>query len=477
MGLSFPPAGFQHPAASPLAIFMGALTLGAQGQHPCGDAAITVIGDSTGQGDDRWPYRLASLLAAAAPNACVLYHEWDLAGSLTTDIAGDYGAARVLQAGASGQRCLTFVQGTDTGTRTLTQAEVGLWTPGGPLQLEWEGAPVTWQRGAESVLICLFVTAGSNKSFRWYINSANQLAFDWSSDGNSFTGVTSSAALTFTAGQRVRLRMQFTPSTGVWLMSYSLDSGATWTNISAGTYGATSINQTTTANYEIGGRGLTTSLFGKIYDVQIRDGLSTGANGGARIMNPVGVTAWQPQNNGTPCGSVGGSTTLHFYNGSRAGENLSQYFSDAVRFPKLVRAHHGSIVLLNTGHNEAGNPGAYSLNKELLTPLAAWVAQVKARVPGAAIGMVTQNPRIAPDVKGPLHAQRMVQMAMGGFQLGMFVIDTFHAYLRQGDWGANPTRYINPDIPSGGLGVHPTSFGSDFQARTILAAALDRVGG
>ncbi len=471
----------KRPLSSPVSTLMSNLTLANSGQGAyAADVAVITLSDSTGFGDDRWQYRLlANDLAPAFPNVCVLYREWDTGGTTSTDVTRDYGPWRTISCPAAGPSYIQFVSGTDTATRQLTAAEVGAITSGS-LQGEVDVALANWQAGTEQDLVSQFATTTGNKAFRFYISTANKLTLGFSCDGNAETAVSLSTANTYTAGQRVQLKFQITPNNGgggyTYLFASRTPGTAAWTNLASqvGTTGACSLNTASTAPYEIGGRGLLANAFGKFYEVFIRDGVATSGYAGGPVMNPQPITVWQRYNSGAASGSIGGATTLRWNNGARSGENIA-YFDAAIRFKLMAPPFMGAAVILNTGHNEAGSPGSYSLNRENLTGWAGLNTDLKARLPAAAFAMTTQNPRIAPDTEGPIEANRVLQQAMWGYQNGWTVFDTYRAFVTDPRFIANPTVLINPDIPSGGLGVHPTGAGSQLYADTVWGYLNDRL--
>jgi hypothetical protein len=180
--------------------------------------------------------------------------------------------------------------------------------------------------------------------------------------------------------------------------AYTSTDGDTWTQVGISnvtTGGATSIFVPTTTNWEIGGRGGNGSMLaGKVYEVQIRDGID-------------GKTSTRSRS--TPGYSTRHQALTSF---PALAAVLLSISSMARRTADLdLRCIHwhartsapGQLVFLSTSHNDADKVGA-----SLTSAWDSWLTALKARLPGAAFCLLTQNPEISPrtlDLTKP-HAQR-----------------------------------------------------------------------
>lgn len=348
---------------------------------------LQVIGDSTGDDTEEFAYQLGVQLGAAFKNWAFVYEKFD-------DSAQQYGLPTVISPGAVGERYIDYSGGGQK-SRYLATSVVGY--PVGDLEGRYDLALDSWTPGATTSLGGLW-GSGTNKSWRFRINNASTLTLEYTADGTVIKTATSSVGLpAFLAGQRYRVGYQLDIDNGAsgstvsfW---YQMDTGA-WTKLGSDVTNAgalVSLNQPA-GNYELGGTQSATSVIsGKIYGVEIRDGI------GGPVLNPMPLEGWANEEIATP---LGGSPTVYIKNGSVSGKDLA-YFYNATRFPKVCPKGNHPVVLINLGHNQN------QLGPDLITEVDALQAKIDARLPCAQAVALTQNPRISPGTAAEAYANRV----------------------------------------------------------------------
>lgn len=422
------------PACEGLRAFMSAMHRAEQ------SLLLQVLGDSTGDESDEWPYLLGSDLAARFPNWAVVYHLWN-------DSAHDYAAPVVISAGAAGERYINYTTGSLT--RTMDPTLFGEVT--GDLDVRIDLALDDWTPGAD---VSLSGRWGSStaKSWRLRQKTSGAPSLEYTADGSTIVTATASAAVPFSDGQRGRLRVTLDIDNGAsgkdvkfWTQAIG---ATTWTQLgstqtSAGTIGA--LNAPGGVSYELGGTGSATSVMaGKVYGYGIRQGID-----GPRIT-PALLEGWATQDILSP---TAGSPTLHIFNGSAGGRDLT-YFSDSTRFPKLTPPGNHPVLILNTAHNET------TLASALVAKVDAFQTLVDARLPCTQIVALTQNVRMSPATVEQ-HAHRADTIARRVVKNGGGFIDTRMEFLTD---GRPMTDLINVD------GIHPNSAGRAVEGAAVVRA-------
>lgn len=407
--------------------------------------SLIVVGDSTGNEATEWVYRTASeVIAPLVPGARVQYCGWD-------DATQDYSAWTVIQAGASGERGLRFA---GAGYASLPVSEM-VSRSSGDIDVAIRLSLDSWATGTQQMPIAWIGSAG-NRAWRVYLHTNNNLRFEWSADGTNLNVVESSAPLGFAAGATKWIRCTLDVDNGgggYTVTMYTSDDAITWTQIrqvvtSAGT---TSV-YAATADYTIGAANGTGSINGTVYEVRIRDGIS------GPIINPQPIEAWFGQTS-TLDGqaTLVGSPTVYVVNGAMPGQGID-YFTNATRLPRMMVPHLGAMVMLSTSHNDPG----YHHGRALYTAWDSWIADIKSRLPGAGITLLTQNPRngaVATWAKD--HAIRVRRLMMYAARNGLGCIDTYSMFK-----GADLSVVIEPSD-----GIHPTKpAGVDVQLRAVTRA-------
>lgn len=411
-------------------------------------AILCVQSDSTGNDTDEWVYQTALVLAASHPDAHVIYRLWD-------DTNQRYNAAEVMQAGPLGQRHAYF----PANARTFNLPLTAFTAITGDIDIRAKVSLDNYQRGAAQTLVARYGTAG-NRAFMFGLNSSNYLQFTWTTDGTANITVTSSAALTNAAAEEVWLRATLdvdNGNTGRTCTLYTSADGVTWTQVgqsATSSGGATSIYDAAAQEYEIGGRGSAGDIIlGKIYEVQIRNGID------GHIQNPQPIESWSPRgpSGSYVAGTFGGSPTLHVINGAKPGADAT-YLTDATRFPKMVPPIAGGVIIQSCGHNDGVNVGlAYQTIRDN------WLAQVKDRCPSSLIAIITQNPQIAPSDANVIanHVRRYSEMLAWAMRNNVPVANTYAEYLRD-PRGLSVLIKID--------GIHPTADGSLITRDCVLAS-------
>lgn len=398
-------------------------------------AAVQVQGDSTGNATDEWVYLLTQWLGERHPDAHVKYKVWN-------DATQAYGAWSVVQAGAAGETRATF---NGTTTRTMFTAPVDIPAVVGDIDIRARVSMDDWTPAVTATLISHYGAAGS-RCWKLSIAPAGGIDFIWTTDGTTNIQKVTATPTGFANGTEGWVRVTLDVDNGAGGYSwrgYKSTDGVTWTEIGSSitnTGGATSIFNNPAQEYEIGGRGSTGDLWaGKVYEVQIRDGID------GKITNPQPITSWMPRvaSGGFVPATFGGGPTLYVINGSHPGASLT-YLADATRHPKMVHPYAGSLNFQSCSHNDGSSFGAaYVAARD------AWQALTDARAVGSQTAVLTQNPEVTP-IESPsihAHAQRRKLLAAWAARKGLVLVDIYGRFLAN-PGGAAPLLQAD--------GVHPT---------------------
>lgn len=380
-------------------------------------ASVMVLGDSTGANTYNWPYTFG---AQVVPAGCQVMYK------IFNDTTQDYGAWTVIQAGTTtrngvaGEPNIRFPSGT-LAQRIQFPATVG--APASDIDVRIKVSLDDWTPAALNTLMAYFGAAG-NRSWRFYVNTAGSLFFEWTADGTTIIS-SGSTALGFTDGSTnwVRATLDVDNGGGGYTLTYykSTD-GVTWTTIgtpvttSAGT---TSLYTPTGINYVIGTANGGSPLIGNVYEAQIRDGI------GGPIMNEQPIENWHFTSSTFDDGAqspIQGSPTLYVVNGSVSGQGLD-YFNDTTRFPKMTPKHPSAVLIVNTSKNDS-----LYLGDTLKTKLDTLTAAIAARQRFVSTCFMAQNPNISPATPIEMQAIRTREMAQYAKSKGYSVIDVCRAF-------------------------------------------------
>jgi lysophospholipase L1-like esterase len=432
-------------------LFTGLMATLSAGVGSCG---LQVVGDSTGATTARWPYLLGQSLASLYPAYSVLWMPWD------NESASYNVAPTTIQAGPLGDR---YIQVTDTaithpgdGTTVAGDLEVmvdvqpdGAWNPAGGVQ----------------TLACRFDNA-PDRMFRLQLKTSGGygiLGFDTSVDGTNIIGPvnsdTTNLQTVFGTNVRGKIRVTYVAATGAVEFYYSTSvqwgfTGVTWTKIGAtktlGTTGALHM-PTGGAGYALGARTGTAEPFvGKFYGVRVNNGI-----GGQSVVSHL-IDHWQTPNTQTGTSQWGGSPILMIVNGSYSGASIVEM---AANLTAMTPLHGQSAVILSDGHNDT-----YSRNAAYVARVQAAITAIRTRFPGAALGIIGQNPRIPPATFINQHAIRRALLANLASMNGAQFVDIYRAF------SADPRGLA---VLTNADGIHPSDAdGSPLWRDVMFATAV-----
>lgn len=407
------------------------------------------VGDSTGVGTTRWFYKLFAnkIGPLGTPNACIIYCAWD-------DTTQTYGAWTQIQAGALGQRYIVMdashmvrVLGGDLVAATSADLHCRVYI-----------SPDDNTPAAQKRIIGQLGGAGNQG---WYIiqNTNGTFQLSWSADGTNLLSSSQSTANAIADGTAYWLDVSLDVDNGgggyTVVIKTSVDRGANYTTLlnqvtSAGT---TSVFAST-ADMQVGGVSGSGKWAGKVYQVELRDGI----NGAIRC--PVSIEAFFDDT--TPRLAWGGSPTIYMYNGSMSGAGIADannsndpYLRKSTRVPKMLPISPVQVVFLNTGENDTSERAV-----GFYTCFADWLDKLQARSPNA--GFIAQNqlPRntaVTPtgDAGADSHAEQMNGLPLMLQKRGVGCVMTYAAVSKAIMRGQYTLAEAAPD------GVHQSTAADD----------------
>jgi hypothetical protein len=417
--------------------------------------ALGITGDSTADDDGsgsmsalfasgglRWFERAARKIAAAYPAFHVISRKWNP----TTE---DFDPWVTVQAHPAGRRYVNIVG------RSLR------WRPwdgsvpafaSGNLDLRMLVQVDNWASGAERTLLTRHKgagTFGTEFGWRWRLMGDGTLRLNWSTNGTSYTSDrNSSVPVTAPGGVPLWLRvtLENTLATGWVVKFYTSPDSGTWTQLGTtlSFSGTVAALFPSTAHIEVGGEGwqpAATPLGGRVYEVQVRDGVA------GPTIAPAAVERWERYPD--PSTTYGGAPTLYLINGSRSGAAMS-YLADPVRRPKLAPDYGQLVHYFSTGHNEIEYTGP-----DWIPPYKAWVDATLARLPQAAPVLIGQNPHTAAWPQeaslGQQHITRIGQLRAQARQWRWPFLDVFKAFTDdpRGVAALLTADGLHPECPTG----------------------------
>lgn len=392
-------------------------------------AAINIMGDSTGNATNEWPYMLGQWLATRFPNAHVKYKVSDQASPYL------YTAWQTIQAGADGERHAYFGGAGAAETKRTYYQDQTLFTPvTGDIDIRVRAAMSKW--GGTSTpqgMACRYATSATNRSWYLALTASGQLTFSWSADGTALLSVASAGSVGFAdnAERWVRATVDVDNGEGGYTARvYTSADGITWTQIGetkTTTGGATAIYNAVNVPYEIGGFGLTNYLCkgGKYFEAQIRNGID------GPIVNPQGIESWAPRVPSAPfeAGEYRGGATLYINNGSVSGADTA--FLATTNFDKVCPPWNGALVIVSCGHNDGT-----VIEGNWLASRDAWQAKIDAKCLGSQSVWLTQNPTFSLDgsaLDSVLRRDRRRQLLLSwAARKGVLAIDIYKSFLLDG---------------------------------------------
>jgi len=418
-------------------------------------AAVTMLGDSTGNNSTDWFPQWLNWLSQKFPAYSVTHLAWSdtLQG---WDPSNAPGAVQYFQQeGAAGDAwAMGFAA-----AHTLT----GPTTPNvtGDLDVRVKATLSDWTPSSAACFFSKYGGAGQ-RGWRFQISSTGNLTFEGSQDGTALPGlIASTVAVPFADGATGWVRVTFTAATST-LTYYTSNDGVAWTQLGT-TVTLTGITALfgTNAAYEIGSRTVGSDPLAspsKIHYAEARQGIGTAglpvmivdmdcAIGSAANINSSGNTfldnlgkTWT-QNGGNI--TFGGAPGLLIFNGSTAGQPIS-YSNDGTRGPKQRATFPPEVGMISYGHNEGGTVTYRSAYKQLADALIA-------AFPDIGIVAVTQNPQTAPRTTAQIkaHAVRNRQIVSLAQTQRYGLIDAFLAFTKD---TRGLTALVDPAD-----GIHPTT--------------------
>jgi hypothetical protein len=375
----------------------------------------------------------------------------------------DYGTPVVLQA-ASGPR---YAQTSTLGLGRFTATPPPF--ASGNLDLRIKVAPDAWVSAADQTLISrgYKIVSGTDSSyFQFGFNlraSGKLILLLGNPDGTPWHAqIESSVAAGGANGQAqwVRVTCEIVAGVSRATKFYTSQDGVVWTQVGTTiNHGGASINALPT---EVAGHYFTTGatrwtpssqpLVGKIYEIQVRDGVN------GPMIAPASPELWQRYPAvGT---TFGGSPTLTILNAGRGGTNMS-WHTDPARIKRESAQYGQTLTIFADSHNESGRSGPV----DWIAPFEAWVSTVRSALTGTAVGVVLQNPHLPtwPNeaAYGYSHLTRLDELRYMAAKNGWDVYDFHSAFLANPDW---QTQWMGDTL-------HPNAAGQEASA-DVLARAL-----
>lgn len=374
--------------------------------------AIIVLGDSTGAATTRWPYLFLDQLRTELSGYRAVYAEFD-------DTSKDYPAWTVLQAGNE-----EYIDFTGAIARHMPVSETLAVTANAVVDVRVDMTATDWTPSASQRLARRGALTGTGStSWMFSLSSTGVLNFLWTSDGATLANFQSTVATGFTDGTRHWVRAVFTPDTGAAAKSvafYTSSDGVVWTQLGTTVSSAIAVTYYVVAGqgYHIGGDSGLNGLIGRIYDVEIRDGLA------GQVLNPKPISTWRRLDTSFTTTVDGGGPCIYMLNGSMSGQGLA-YFN--TNYLKMLHNYMPSLVLISTSHNEGGMCGF-----ELASTWDTLIANVISKLPNAQILGVLQNPETSPSPRYDSHNRRLNQLKGYFGRKGIGVINVYDDFLQSG---------------------------------------------
>ncbi|GAB2907161.1 hypothetical protein GCM10027047_01820 [Rhodococcus aerolatus] len=409
-----------------------------------GTAVIYVAGDSTGNESIEWPRLALGKLAAASPDAQVVYSVWD-------DTAQALSAATTVQAGTGGAS--SGVKASDNFNRSgdlkgSTSSGGAVWGGDANAAGDWTVGGGVITRTSDTTLGKVTLDSG--------VPGDRTVAFG--------AGTISTAAQPATAINRLYVKNLDNSNTIYGYLNVATTGAVTWgiTRTIAGT--STSVTGAanpipansgsqawapsiavagTTVTFSLGNAGnsvLTMTMPQADADAlsaATADGVSASPNAGGLTLGPLTVTV---------TGTSGPALSVTMYNGSVSGTTLDyQSTRLAAQCPATP-----DLVMISSVHNYgAQTPTQY------LAKLDAFLALVAATWPTAGVVVGSQNPEKAPGSNINAHLLRCLAIRGWAAKRGVAYLPVIEAFRARTDLGAG---LVKSD------GIHPTTTADTAEA-------------
>lgn len=405
-----------------------------------------IIGDSTGDSTDEWVHLTALWLAAQYPAMTVKHKIWNTATQ-------DYDTPIVIQTGAAGARYANITGGPNGGGVAMADSATNSIT--GDIDIRALIAPNAWNSPAEQVIAAKFAGGGA-RSWRFMLNTGTP-ALEWSPDGGTTLIQKQANGWTLPAAGEIKwLRVTLDVDNGASgsdVKFYTSTDGTTWMQVGTTitTAGVTSVADTT-AELQVAARGgfagAANGMIGKVYEIQIRDGLS------GPLVAPALVEHWPMRSTDT---TYGGAQVFTIVNGSHPGADIT-YLKYTARLARMTPDYGQALVTLSCSHNDLGHEG-----EAYLADWSSIVTFVRAKFPPTGNSLTTQNPKIAPALYINEHAYRRTQLFGWASRNNVGVVDAFRRF--QTD-GRPMTDLVITD------GIHPSTAGSVVWSDAVKAVLV-----
>lgn len=432
------------------------LTLATALKNPYASFGIQATGDSTTTPDTAWFRLLANQCAAEFPSLTHHYRKWN-------DTTQNFDRPIVLNSGSSGRRAMVTATG---GTRVGVKYD-GTTNITGDLEVIYNGKIPNYATGTSQVFAAKYDTDNS-----WYcqIGGDGKLYYNWSTDGTTFVGVkASTAVIPFANNTECWFKIIHDIDNGAAgndVKFYTSNDGTVWTQLgSTVTTAGVTTRFASTSRYSLGARGgASTPLVdsSRTYEIQIRDGID-----GPSVV-PYLPDMWE-QTIGTGVPTFEGSPVVTWVMSAQPGAGLGYdaatvgYLMDPVRMKKMAPNFNQLVHFFNSSHNE------YDLHGNLwAAKYGAWVDAISINTPLSSRIALTQNPRTGVSNESGPKIRRFEMQAFAKRKAGLYVIDTYQAFLDDG----------RPVADLIGDNIHPNNEGYIVQKNYIKAeldAALVRV--
>jgi hypothetical protein len=164
-------------------------------------AALIVQSDSTSYNSYNYPAQIAALMGQKLPGIRVQTKLWDHANQR-------YSSWSVVQAGASGERYVSFGTGGAQRARVTGSSPDTFWTT--DLDLRVKINPTTWTPAADQFILCM---SGASQAFKLALlggANAGKVYLEWNDQSNTTSYNSANTAVPYTDGTTAWIRATVT---------------------------------------------------------------------------------------------------------------------------------------------------------------------------------------------------------------------------------------------------------------------------
>lgn len=395
--------------------------------------AMQLLGTSSGDEQTEWFGLLGKRLAQT--------HDYSVIWRVWSDTYQRYTAPSYIATGSAGERYLDV-----NGSRFINASP----SVTGDIDVVMKIKPTSWTTGTTQILASKFAQTGNQMSWYFAISPTGKLMYKWYPNGSTSGAVTITGTVTMTATDPIWVRLTHDVDNGESdndVVFYTSTDGTTWTQSgNTVTTSGTTSRWDSIAPYQVGSfdLGIVFPYIGRIYWVEIRNGIDTGSNTGIVSVVPPLLERWDCTNPASKEFTIGGSPVIYLHNGSRAAQQTT-YFYDPVRAPLLCEPCDPSVIFLSAVHNDAAMS-----NKTFIDRYKLLVAVAKLYYPDVPIVIASQPP-----MKIPKGLTECWADAHRGAVLGTYAASTTGVYYYD---LYNAIKDTTDTIVSDG--IHPSAKGS-----------------